>query len=85
MTGSEEVPRSQASRRQAYMAALRAAYALAGRGPAGPLRSYDVEADPATVERYRSLLIAAVVVDVVSAHEALTIRQELRSEGHDLG
>ncbi|WP_297970903.1 hypothetical protein [uncultured Amaricoccus sp.] len=47
------------SRCRAYAAALRAAYALAGFGPAGVLRSVDV--DPEIVERYRLLLVAAAV------------------------
>lgn len=49
------------SRCRAYAAALRAAYALAGCGPAGVLRSVDIDPDPEIVERYRLLLIAAAV------------------------
>lgn len=56
---TRRVPAS--SRCRAYAAALRAAYPLAGFGPAGVLRSIDVDPDPGTVERYRLLLIAAAV------------------------
>ena len=43
---------SAPSRCRAYAAALRAAYALAGFGPAGVLRAVDVDPDPEIVERY---------------------------------
>ena len=46
------------SRCRAYAAALRAACALAGCGPAGFLRSSNVDPDPETAEKYRLLLIA---------------------------
>jgi hypothetical protein len=60
--GGSGAARSPApSRCRAYAAALRAAYALARFGPAGILRSRDVDTGPEIIERYRLLLIALAV------------------------